>query len=273
MVGLCHCPSCNVFACRWCWADADGACPRCDFPRAITIKPSVGGGIRLGPKIPRRRERRVPIAAGALVVVAAVLALTIGGWFRPTGAVLSVTDQPATTTADSSMAPLTSTSPIDGTVTPTDPTSPGIGTPLPTDSAVPGQTASAGSTAPPPAAHATPTPPPGATPKPPTQPPTARPTATPTPPGSTPTPAPTAAPTPTPTAAPTPTPDPTPTPVCHTVPDLVGMTVGAARSAWTAAGFTGSFLPLGQTNKIVLTQSQTPGDCIPADSSISVTFA
>ncbi len=79
-------------------------------------------------------------------------------------------------------------------------------------------------------------------------------------------------PTPTPTPAPTPSPTPSPTPVCVTVPNLVGMTVSNARSAWTAAGFTGSFTPAtGQTNKIVLTQNQSSGSCLPATTGISVT--
>ena len=41
---------------------------------------------------------------------------------------------------------------------------------------------------------------------------------------------------------------------------------------WTAAGFTGSFTPsVGQNNKLVLTQSEFPGLCLPASTSISVT--
>src|SRR6188508_2413413 len=28
-VGLCHCPACDVFACRWCWEEATEACPEC----------------------------------------------------------------------------------------------------------------------------------------------------------------------------------------------------------------------------------------------------
>ncbi|MEP6640056.1 MAG: PASTA domain-containing protein, partial [Chloroflexota bacterium] len=97
---------------------------------------------------------------------------------------------------------------------------------------------------------------------------------TPTP-GTTPTPNPTPAPTPTPTPEPTAKPTPTPTPVCRTVPQLVGLTVVDARSAWTAAGFTGSFIPPpGKNNqKIVQTQSEPAGACLPAGSSITVTFA
>jgi hypothetical protein len=58
------------------------------------------------------------------------------------------------------------------------------------------------------------------------------------------------------------------------VPNLVGLTVGSARAAWTAAGFGGAFSPaFGLTNKIVQTQSETPGDCLPAGSSVVVTYA
>ncbi|MEP6638545.1 MAG: hypothetical protein ABJC39_04280, partial [Chloroflexota bacterium] len=92
----------------------------------------------------------MPIAIGALVVVASVLALTVGGWFRPTGAVLSITDQPAgTTTADSSSLPSSSADPSNVAVTPVGATSsPTIDTPTATDPAAPapGQTSSPGST-------------------------------------------------------------------------------------------------------------------------------
>jgi hypothetical protein len=58
-----------------------------------------------------------------------------------------------------------------------------------------------------------------------------------------------------------------------TVPTLTGLTITTARTAWTAAGFTGSFSPVhGNDTKIVLTQSQTPGACLPAETSIVVTF-
>jgi hypothetical protein len=55
---------------------------------------------------------------------------------------------------------------------------------------------------------------------------------------------------------------------------LVGQTVSHARTAWTAAGFTGSFTPtFGQNNKVVLTQSELPGLCLPASTSIVVTHS
>jgi hypothetical protein len=86
-----------------------------------------------------------------------------------------------------------------------------------------------------------------------------------------------ASPTPTPTGGPGPTATPTPTPpACIAVPNLAQEaggpeTVQQARNEWAAAGFTGSFSPNGQNNKVVLTQSIAPGACVPASSSISVT--
>ena len=50
--------------------------------------------------------------------------------------------------------------------------------------------------------------------------------------------------------------EPEPTPACIDVPDLVGLTVGNARSTWTAAGFTGGFSPNGQNKRIVTGQKQ-----------------
>ena len=98
-----------------------------------------------------------------------------------------------------------------------------------------------------------------------------------------PTPATTPSPTPAPSAAsstptPTPTPYPTATPSCRTVPNLVGLTVSAARTAWTNAGFTGSFSPSnGQNNKTVTNQvtnpSSAPGQCIAATASVTVTYS
>jgi Flp pilus assembly protein TadG len=107
--------------------------------------------------------------------------------------------------------------------------------------------------------------------------PTPVPTPSPSPsPSPTPTPAPTAAATPTPTATPLPTPSPSPS--CRLVPTLEGFTVSAARAKWTAAGFTGPFTPAsGQTNKTVIKQTTNPasipGDCIPPNSSVTVTHS
>lgn len=76
---------------------------------------------------------------------------------------------------------------------------------------------------------------------------------------------------------PTATPEPTASPACVTVPNLVGMTVGDARTAWTSAGFTGAFNPSnGQNNKTVKTQTTSPasvpGDCLAPSASVSVTY-
>ena len=104
----------------------------------------------------------------------------------------------------------------------------------------------------------------------------------------TPSPAPTVVPTPsptptpepgvpTPTPAPTPVPTPAATPDCRLVPTLEGFTVGAARQKWTAAGFTGAFSPNGQNSKTVITQTTNPpsipGDCLPVNSSVTVTHS
>jgi cell division septation protein DedD len=100
---------------------------------------------------------------------------------------------------------------------------------------------------------------------------------------ATPTPTVTPAPTPTP-AGPTPTPTPTPvptaspTPNCRLVPTLEGFTVSDARAKWLAAGFTGPFTPSsGQNNKTVNTQTtnpaSVPGDCIPPNSTVTVTHS
>lgn len=77
------------------------------------------------------------------------------------------------------------------------------------------------------------------------------------------------------TPAPTPTPTPTPSP-CIVVPDLKNPapeTVGQARTEWSAAGFTGAFSPSGQNTKTVTGQSQTPGVCLPATTSVTVTHS
>jgi hypothetical protein len=56
------------------------------------------------------------------------------------------------------------------------------------------------------------------------------------------------------------------------VPQLVGMTVAKARTAWSTAGFTGAFTAdKGPANRIVATQSQPAGACLPPDTAISVT--
>jgi hypothetical protein len=55
---------------------------------------------------------------------------------------------------------------------------------------------------------------------------------------------------------------------------MVGMTVAKARNAWSGAGFTGAFTaPSGPAKQIVATQSQTPGACLPADTTVAVTVS
>jgi len=67
---------------------------------------------------------------------------------------------------------------------------------------------------------------------------------------------------------------PKPTPTCLYVPDIRGMTVADGRAAWTAAAFTGAFLPTGNDTRIVLDQvtlpAGDPGDCLEPDTSITV---
>ena len=255
-VGLGYCASCGMYTCRWCWVEFAGVCPSCAFPYALA---PIAGVVRGGPL-----AARLPIGAGAAMVVAALvvsvsmLALTIGGAFRPTGGVEGATDVPSgLESTDSAPSPLPALSdgPAGTVEASAEPTTVLIAaTPVPTGIFITG---------------------PGSTPP-------SRPTLTPTPvgpPASTPTPTPTPAATPLPTPAPTPvptpapTPVPTPAPVCMTVPSLVGLTVLDARAAWNAAGFTGSFTPKhGQNTLIVLTQSQTPGACLPATTTMVVTY-
>ncbi len=67
-----------------------------------------------------------------------------------------------------------------------------------------------------------------------------------------------------------------PIPGCATVPSMVGLTVAAARSAWTSNGFTGAFSPAaGSDTRIVDTQTttpaSTPGQCIEETATVTVT--
>jgi len=77
--------------------------------------------------------------------------------------------------------------------------------------------------------------------------------------------------TPVPTPTPTPGPTPTPTPASCDVPQMTGLTVGAARTAWLSAGFTGAFNvhPPGAKNDWIVTAQipaspSTPIDCTAA---------
>jgi hypothetical protein len=70
-------------------------------------------------------------------------------------------------------------------------------------------------------------------------------------------------------------PPPTP-PTCANVPDMFGMTVASARTAWTSAGFTGSFTPPGGSNSdTVLSQTTTPSaapeQCVAFSTRVTVT--
>jgi Flp pilus assembly protein TadG len=71
-------------------------------------------------------------------------------------------------------------------------------------------------------------------------------------------------------------PDPT-DPTCATAPNLIGLTLGDARSAWEPT-FTGGFEPeTGDPSAVVATQATTPGGtpgvtCLPFDASVVVTL-
>ncbi len=74
-----------------------------------------------------------------------------------------------------------------------------------------------------------------------------------------------------------PTPQPTPSPACTTfVPDMKTLTLSGARTAWTAAGFTGNFTPNGHNSDVVIEQfttpSSSPGQCIGPTSTVNVTY-
>ena len=68
--------------------------------------------------------------------------------------------------------------------------------------------------------------------------------------------------------------EPPTTPTCINVPDLRGMTVADARAAWSAAGFSGTFLPTGNDTRIVIDQvtlpPSDPGDCMEPVTEITV---
>jgi hypothetical protein len=279
-VGLCHCPSCDVFACRWCWTEAAEACPDCGttFEQSVAT-PTHAEALAAGALAANELRGETPAADAPAAETPAV---------GETAAEAPAAEQPAAwafaaeaagaVDSHTSAVPRwrTQRTPIGiavvvlavaafalilgnpfgagGVTSALGPTnSPGF-----SSSAERSAEASAGS----PSANGSPTTPasmdPAATDDV-LQPtdgsaPTPRPTATPTPrPGATATPVtpdPTAAPTPRATAAPTPTPHPTPTPVptaaptpepaCRTVPNLVDLTVAKARGAWKGAGFTGA---------------------------------
>jgi hypothetical protein len=248
-VGLCHCPSCDSYACRWCWADYRGSCPTCRDPFVVPTTAGVAVLARLGAT--RRRVLRAPLAFTALVASVSILALTLGGQFRPAGGVQSTLRPPAGQVGSSSR-------PVAGGGSTAGPIALATGTAAPTGSpASPAAPAGGGGTA-----AGIPTVRPtarvaGAT---------ATPPATPRPRGATP------PPTPPPTPRPTPPPTPVPTPACIDVPRLIDRTVADARAAWSGAGFTGSFSPAkGQNKSVVVSQSQPESACLPPSSGIAVT--
>jgi hypothetical protein len=286
-VGLCHCPACDLFACRWCWSEAGGLCPGCGVAFGVARGGSVvraaegsvvgaaaqdvaaKGAVIAAPHAPvparRTRSLRRPILTVTMAVLAvAIVGVLLGGQFRA-GGVESARDVPAALTSESAGVPLAS---------PGGAGSVGSGTPATTVSgATPDPITLASPSG---AATVTPRPTPAATPRPTTKR-TSPPGATPSPspvPRPTPTQAPTFTPAPTETASPGPSATPAPTAACISVPDLIGMTVGDARAAWAAAGFTGSFSPGGNgpNDKVVSDQSEPAGACMPESTAITVHF-
>src|SRR5215831_754176 len=76
-VGLCHCLSCQRYACRWCWLKARGRCPMCAAPYEVWGAAAVGaGGAVAATRAARRRRKFDRRAAGAIALVA-TLALAI----------------------------------------------------------------------------------------------------------------------------------------------------------------------------------------------------
>jgi len=74
------------------------------------------------------------------------------------------------------------------------------------------------------------------------------------------------------TIAGVPVPPPPPcTPSTLVVPNLVGLTLSQARTAWTGAGFTGAFNPSGSPNKVVTGQVPGAGQCRPPSQAVFVT--
>src|SRR5262245_5054527 len=84
-VGLCHCLSCQRYACRWCWLKARGRCPMCAAPYEVW-------GAAAAPVVAtraRRRHRKLDRRAAALLV-ALIAVLSLGslsalGWLGGAG--------------------------------------------------------------------------------------------------------------------------------------------------------------------------------------------
>jgi hypothetical protein len=280
-VGIRMCGSCQVFACDRCWRSAAGACPGC----GVLVAPLLAGPLAQAPgSIGAHRQRgpsgrRAPIAAGfaAMAVLGVTLALATS--LSPTGDVESALGTPAgphgggpvlaaqappSNSAGGGIGPVTAQPTRSGRPSPRiglhDPGQPTNGAANPTTQPPVAHTdpPAGGGPAPTAAPTSTPSPVPVPTASPPTAPPV--------------TPGPSQSPVPT-TPSPTDPATPTPTPACQVVPDFSGMTVGHARAAWKAAGFTGAFSPdSGLNNMIVQTQSEPAGACLGADATIVVTY-
>jgi hypothetical protein len=116
LVGLCHCPSCGIYSCRWCWAEAAEACPECgawfsetglaappvrealvasapgtqalaagthaaNAVVAEELEPGEAHGAPAPPAAIDLTTKRVPVGIGVAVLAVAVFALTLGNPF------------------------------------------------------------------------------------------------------------------------------------------------------------------------------------------------
>jgi hypothetical protein len=233
-VGLCHCLSCQRFACRWCWLKARGRCPTCAAPYEVWAAASATAARPLPTRRRRKLDRRAVTAIGALVVVMAWLTLSAIQWFGSAGGTESRSSPPGIAAGGGpSASGATASNGV--SAPPTGPTA-----------SQPAVTVRPGATPPAAAETAVPTPTPAATPR-------------------------RTAPPPPPTPRPTPRPTPIPTPSCEVVPNLRTLTVGDARAAWTAAGFTGPLLPKGHDAWIVAGQDRKAGTCLALSTAITVT--
>jgi len=267
-VGLCYCSECERYACRFCWDGSGGDCPSCGFAFAVPVP--VARPRLAAIAVPRGRPGLRPSLAAAIFVIAvSVLTLTLGGGFQPTRG----TDAAIATATPALIAEVTG-SPSPGRTVASEPSSGPTASQRPEAVQVTDRPAVVQTTPTTVQPTAQPTDPRGRTATPaPTPVRTARPNPTPTPvPTTRPTPVPTPVTTPAPTPPPTPTPAPTPL-ACKSVPNMVGMTVAAARTAWKAAGFSGQFSPIGhaQDAQTVTGQSQVPGACLPKTTKVVVT--
>jgi hypothetical protein len=262
-IGLSMCPTCGVYACDRCWTRAAGWCPGCGISAsaaaavgaaaAVSATAAVGVAGDSGGALHRLpRAWRAPIVmagVGTVVIVASVLAFTIGGRVRPAGELELALGTPA---AVSSATPGDGQSP---------PSSFSAGVAAPTSSWV---ALSPAPTVAPQIPSATPVLPSGTVEPAPTPPPKPAPTPPPTP-------APTPRPTPAPTPRPTPAPTPRPTSCALPAPQLVGEHRNSATGIWSGAGFTGAVTALpGNGNYVIASQDLLAGQMYPCDASVTV---